>query len=323
GDGASYDQASKTWQKLPPSPLSPRSYPASVWTGDSLFIWGGYPADDPTRATDGALYNVATQKWTVLPPVPVRSYQQLLAIRSDKGILLLSIPVFVANQKISETVSADLYDETTNSWRSLPDLKSPAAEPMQFFTAVLAGSAVDLFSQWSITEPIGSAGIGTRSGTTGYTLDLASERWSRNSLAPQNGSTAVPLWTGTELIAPATYPYCGSCPGPVRTGLFSTLINPSNGAQVNLPHGPVDDDYPRLFWGGGALLGYGGRTFTALDLKSGRWSSAAPAPLVPSDSAATVWTGKELLVWGVLYPPSQALNQSPSSQVLGGMQLGP
>ena len=46
-DGASYDLATNTWERLPDSPLRPRSAPTFWWDGSRLVIAGGYSAEEP------------------------------------------------------------------------------------------------------------------------------------------------------------------------------------------------------------------------------------------------------------------------------------
>ena len=40
-NGASYDAATRQWQMMPGSPLSPRQGMAGVWAGDEAVFWGG------------------------------------------------------------------------------------------------------------------------------------------------------------------------------------------------------------------------------------------------------------------------------------------
>ncbi|MFN2589075.1 MAG: Kelch repeat-containing protein [Actinomycetota bacterium] len=53
-DGAEYDPVENTWRALPPSPLEPRDYAASVWSGDAMIVWGGNDWQRRTAFDDGA-----------------------------------------------------------------------------------------------------------------------------------------------------------------------------------------------------------------------------------------------------------------------------
>jgi hypothetical protein len=61
GDGAVYDLDSDRWYPLPPAPLEARSAHRLVWTGDSVFIFGGVVGPPPGRGwtIDGSRYLAA------------------------------------------------------------------------------------------------------------------------------------------------------------------------------------------------------------------------------------------------------------------------
>ena len=50
--GAQYVPAAGRWFALPRAPLRGRQFPAAVWTGDELLVWGGF------RANDGAAFTL-------------------------------------------------------------------------------------------------------------------------------------------------------------------------------------------------------------------------------------------------------------------------
>lgn len=54
-----YDPQHDSWRTLPPSPLKPREFPSTVWTGEELLVWGGAlltSGDPPPALGDGAAY---------------------------------------------------------------------------------------------------------------------------------------------------------------------------------------------------------------------------------------------------------------------------
>lgn len=76
GDGAAYDPATGRWRQLPPAPLSPRSGPAAVWTGEEMIVWGGGGNESGLELfTDGAAYDPATDSWRAIPSAPARAAQ--------------------------------------------------------------------------------------------------------------------------------------------------------------------------------------------------------------------------------------------------------
>ena len=70
-DGAIYDVQAGRWQRLPRSPLSPRTDAVVRYDGDAAFIvWGGYDADGRPLG-DGAGYEFRKRRWTMMPPSPL------------------------------------------------------------------------------------------------------------------------------------------------------------------------------------------------------------------------------------------------------------
>lgn len=53
--GALYDLMQKTWSAIEPSPLVPRASFAYAWTGQEVFVWGGF-ATPTDQLGDGALF---------------------------------------------------------------------------------------------------------------------------------------------------------------------------------------------------------------------------------------------------------------------------
>ena len=54
--GETYDPTTDTWSAMPRSPLRARYAPIAVWTGTSVFIWGGEDARNWGRLHDGAAF---------------------------------------------------------------------------------------------------------------------------------------------------------------------------------------------------------------------------------------------------------------------------
>ena len=56
--GLAYDPANR-WSQLPQAPLLGRVDPTAVWTGPSMFVWGGAASDGKFFA-DGAVFRPTT-----------------------------------------------------------------------------------------------------------------------------------------------------------------------------------------------------------------------------------------------------------------------
>jgi hypothetical protein len=318
-DGAAYDPDTRTWTTLPASPLSPRAQPASVWTGTSLFIWGGSVDSDGTVATDGALYTPAEHSWTRLPAAPVTDYREVRAFWTGRVVVVLSTSPPARSDGSSHEVNAQSYDPATRSWTRLPDLRLPAGHAADQVIYVGAGTRIHLWSLWSLDTPTGPGSVTTAAGVDAYTLDVDKRRWASNRLVlPNHAISRTPLWTGREIAMPAITRWLGAVPGPRPANVSGLMLDPANGSTRPIRHGPVDDLNADYLWTGTALLAfntsteesgphehvYPGRA-AAWDPATDRWTALPDAPLAGSDTIA-VWTGRTLLIWGELYTPRGA-----------------
>jgi hypothetical protein len=68
--GVALDPASDTWRLLPEPPAWPAALDL-VYTGDTLIIWGGLPAERGSERAVGSRLDLPTNEWTELPePLP-------------------------------------------------------------------------------------------------------------------------------------------------------------------------------------------------------------------------------------------------------------
>ena len=150
GSGAAYDPATRSWRRLPESPLAARSYHEAVWTGQEMIVWGGVtqccPIDSVIHDPTAAAYDPDTDEWRQLADVPS-------PWSGDDG------------PAVSETFGGDMFvwrngelgrfDVSENTWQGLGG--GPAADPdsqgpMSFSTAgpVSIGAVVrDTFYIWT------------------------------------------------------------------------------------------------------------------------------------------------------------------------------
>lgn len=121
-DGYAYDPATERWESLAPSPLSPRYFATSVWTGREVLIWGGW---DGSRGffADGAAYDPSTGTWRVLAPSPLDARVPLGAVWTGREMLVWgSGPPMPRGRR---DVTGAAYDPTADSWRLLADAPHP------------------------------------------------------------------------------------------------------------------------------------------------------------------------------------------------------
>lgn len=325
-DGAAYDPDSRTWSKLPPGPLTARAQAASVWTGKSVFIWGGFVGDGATAASDGALYTPADQTWRQVPTARVTAHGAVRAFWTGSVVVLLSTPPWAgkgtdpgANDG-SDQVNAQSYNPATGSWTRLPDLRLHSGHTADVVIDVGAGNRIYVWSLWSHNTPTGPGSFATTAGVDGYTLEVDKRRWVSNTLAlPDHAVSSSPLWTGRDIAMPAISTWFGAASrGPAPMNLAGVMLDPSTSSTRPIVHGAVDDLGAQYLWTGAALLGFNTGTDTsdahgpvhpgraaAWDPTSNTWKRLPDAPLFGNE-LVTVWTGRELLMWGQLFTPRGA-----------------
>ncbi len=140
-------------------------------------------------------------------------------------------------------------------------------------------------------------------------VDLAAELpegWSELPAPPEVRSSAATAWTGSQLLVWGGYEYVGSTEDPDADGFAFDAVTRR---WEPLPPSPLEGRSGAAFaWTGGELLIWGGwdggfrdppyfGDGAAFDPVAGTWRSLAPAP-IEARTAFSVWTGKELIVWG-------------------------
>ncbi|MCD6023004.1 MAG: hypothetical protein K0R20_2714 [Actinomycetia bacterium] len=140
-------------------------------------------------------------------------------------------------------------------------------------------------------------------------VDLAAELpegWSELPAPPEVRSGAATAWTGSQLLVWGGYEYVGSNEDPDEGGF---AYDATSRRWEPLPPSPLAGrSDPAFAWTGRELLIWGGwdggfrdppyfDDGAAFDPVAETWRMLAPAP-IEGRSAFSVWTGKELIVWG-------------------------
>lgn len=182
---------------------------------------------------------------------------------------------------------------------------------------------VSSHSQWGYSAPSFS---GSSVGFDVFSFDPATSKW-RLVLAPTDIDVGVrdAYWTGSKVLLPAYgRPTVGFGGGP-PTGLEGRAYDPVRNRYTDVLHGPVDDTLGPTLWTGHALVRFSGGLAggaqpgdgAVWDPGSNRWAPLPRAPFfVDPASPSTVWTGREVLMWGHLYRPAVP-NQPPMPSGLG------
>jgi hypothetical protein len=141
-------------------------------------------------------------------------------------------------------------------------------------------------------------------------VDLAAELgpgWTELPAPPEVRSGAATAWTGSQLLVWGGYVFEGSGDKPASDDGF--LFDGASRSWRSLPPSPLSGrslaasawtGREFLVWGGADLNTYPYESYAdgaAFDPSTGRWRTL---PLAPIDGRApmSVWTGKELIVWG-------------------------
>jgi hypothetical protein len=306
-DGAAYDPAQRRWQKMPPSPLGPRSNAASVWTGKAMFVWGG--SNDGADADDGALYDPQASTWRKVAPAPLGPRADAVALWTGSEVLVLG--GHHGNDSTEVFLDGAAYDPTTDTWQSLPSIPFARLQDAELLTFALTPVGLDVWLFSGHTEQVGQNTSETTKGIDAYRLDATSGRWTKVDPGELD-SIGTPLWTGDEVIFPASAPfYPFGLPVPAPFNLHGLVLD-AGGTWHSMTHGPVDDLRGRSVWTGAALLTFDTGTYTsgpdgemlpgaaaAWDPATDSWLRLPGAPAFGADSA--VWTGAELIEWGAMF----------------------
>jgi N-acetylneuraminic acid mutarotase len=287
GDGASYDPSTRSWQRLPASPLRPRSDPAYVWTGRQLFIWGGAVVGDKV-VSDGATYDPSNRTWHRLPALPGGSHAQARAVWTGDRVVL-----FTATEGMRTTqVDVHVYNPDRDTWTTLAAIHITQTNLLD--VSVLVGG--DQLYAWLPVETIDRSGL--RPGDDAFVYHSADNSWARTSLLPVQGPYSVgqALWTGDHVVFEPNGLECdcGGTPGE-STGYW---VDPRSDAVDALPARPSADS-STFTWTGSAILATGGSRIAGWDPATNRWSELARPPY--QGGAVQVWTGTRLVIWGQLW----------------------
>jgi N-acetylneuraminic acid mutarotase len=312
GDGASYDPATRAWQTLPQSPLAPRTGIASVWTGSQWFLWGGQHGVDVSG--DGAMYDPATRSWSPLPASPLSARGGATAVWTGTEVLVLG---GYGKGREADRIDGAAYNPATRSWRRVapnPAVPQPRVGDAQFTVATTVGPSVYVANNWSRTETVGGD-TGTRSGVALARYDPWLDTWTALDNPQQHQGIGRLIWTGRELLVPASQIWCGACSHPAPMGSHGRRLDVGTGTWREVPHGPLDDLTPVDVWTGSALVApaIGGSSSgpdgtvtegdsAAWDPTTNKWVALPHAPI--SEVDVSLWTGRQLLLWGLPYSSS-------------------
>jgi hypothetical protein len=338
-DGAGYDPSSGQWRILPPGPLSPRTGAAYVWSGRQLFIWGGYVwrGGQWQVADDGALYDPSTNSWQRVAASPLAARRDAITLWTGNAVVVIGGSPAVLTETQPGYLDAAAYDPRTNQWHPLAPLPTQPSRTIDKMTAAATPAGIDVWLYWEHVEVMSAKPPVTTETTSGISplrLGPRSTAWQTIETAPPR-DVGLPLWTGRELIFPATRPFYGyGSSGPVVLNTAGWRMNPSTESLRRLPHGPVDDGNADSLWTGAALISFNTTGSSSgpdrahhpgeaavWDPATNQWTRLPDAPFVSGEyPPSAIWTGSHLLEWGLMNP-SRPDDAPPTNEV--GLSFGP
>jgi hypothetical protein len=292
--GGRYSPSTDAWTTVPTGSGCPakRYYHSAVWTGQEIIIWGGF--GNTRYQGTGGRYNPASDTWrpTASGGAP-SGRQRHTAVWTGRTMVIWGgddgwSPLYLR--------SGGRYTPSSDSWLST---STASACP----SGRILHSAV-----WTGTEMIVWGGLRQPGGwdNTGGRYDPQTNQWSSMSsgaACPSLRAEHGAVWTGTEMIVwggrAVSYFNDGAKYSPSADSW--TPISSAGCPTARAMHTMVWTGKEMLVWGGQRgeypMVAFDGGRY---EPDSDTWSSMAIGPYqpVPRSYAASVWTGRELMVWG-------------------------
>ena len=296
-DGARYDTKTGRWRRIAVSPLKARFYASAVWTGREMIVWGGSaPGTASAPFADGAAYNPTTNRWRVLPAAPLDPRFRAVAVWTGTEALIWGGSTGSDLPQNATLLSGAAYDPKTRSWR--PIATPPFDRTDQPTHGVWTGGEMII---WGIGSPTRTRGAAAYKPSTDTWRTLPS------SPVTQLGGAEPPVWTGTQLVVPGAQ-LKQAAPGAAWGAAYDAQ---SDAWRPIAPAPPAMSCNPISVWTGRVVLVYcdavvGGAPspvparVAAYDPSSDHWQTLDPPP-APIEWSAGVWTGRQLIVWGVTH----------------------
>lgn len=173
------------WQRLPDSPLGPRSEVVGAWAGEEVLFVGGSTYTCPPAAdcggpigpyfADGAALDPNTGEWRTIAPTPVAFGQASTAVIGDDVYFLTVLREPFGNALLHYSISDDSWD-------------MPPVPPIEIYSRLLA--AGDQLIAY---------------GDEAFAFDRATERWAALPAAPNSASiSGTMVYSGGDLYLLST-----------------------------------------------------------------------------------------------------------------------
>ncbi len=299
--GSRYNPVTNTWNTISTvGAPKPRHYDTiAVWTGKEMIIWGGTAKGD--FLTDGARYNPVTDLWTPLSLVNAPTFTNHVKGEWNGDSLILWGQSDYDGGLTCNNIGVQ-YDPSIDKWSSLPI--SPLLNPTGKKCYELAGVTDTKMILW------GGIDYSINSYTSGiWSYDFQFGTWKEltqlNSPEPSYEyksfvvNNSIVIYGGLKDVGSS----CGN-PGYANAGQIYDIKNNSwttfkFGSQKTI----CDTDVKSMHWSGSEVIlfrsnslvegfKYNPETNTHVSIDTSKSS------LIGLKGSTSVWTGKEVLIWG-------------------------
>lgn len=304
----SYDPRADRWTNLAaPAGFGGRHDAAVAWTGDQLFVWGGFRKNGASTdwVYDGAIYDSRDKSWSLISKpswwTPRSSTWEFdprqTVIWTGKKLI-----VWGGVDNTNNKALGAIFDPATKSWSRMNSESAYAPLRLGGHSAIWTGNTMVIWG--------GYAGMSDAFRTItneGAIYDPAKDEWLPTAVqnAPYARAGHQAIWTGQKMIVisgggVSSRPEISSTGGQynIETGEWTTYVNELMAERVG----------HKAVWNGEEILIIGGRSnrlrtyfgeLYAYSPFSTRWrvlpgAGTPPARVYPS----IVWTGSSAIVWG-------------------------
>jgi hypothetical protein len=283
GAGAAYDPVANSWRILPAAPISRRSGHVATFTGDEMLIWGGSRTESgqTIRLSDGAAYNADTNAWRRLSSSPLHGSSGFVGAWSGEEWIVVEANRPEAPGQTSGAAAA--YDPARDSWRRIANAP---LRPGWAATATWTGNSLVVirFSD---------------DGSSGAQLDLKADTWKVIPINSSLGSQAYPFATLTPrgiLVTRDTIQDAGG----IRAEPAASLYDPNTMEWRTVAAPPPQLPFGPPVYADGLVVYYGpgGNSSWVYSTDDNRWFPVGSSDDRIREFWTSVWTGREMLIWG-------------------------
>jgi N-acetylneuraminic acid mutarotase len=290
-DGGLYDPVTNHWTAMDPTNApTARTYPAAVWTGSKMIVWGGEGNGD-VRFNDGGVYDPQNNQWAPMDMTEAPTARgRHTAVWTGNQMIVWGGHNTDTSGTTTYFNDGGIYDPAANRWKRISSAKDITERHIH--TAI-----------WTGTQMIVWGGGGANGlAKAGGIYDPATDIW---SIIPyEGGPTArnhhTAIWTQKRMII-----WGGSNSEALNIGegydpiaLNWTPVTTTLVPTATSYHTAVWTDSKMIVWGGkgnDSLLGTGGIYSPATDVWERVTTTNAP---IARYRHTAVWADSKMMIWG-------------------------